>query len=372
MIPHAADLLHKCLAKLPSAAGSSVPVAQIVAALEELIGQQEDVYDQIILPELGLGERFDVRAHQLDDARGSLHYHGGEIWLFDGYPVNTWLHAPLFVPFEDIEDTLLLARVRELPAQVARQLRPPLIPGVRRALEALDWLVIDSGGYEGGRMEHAEFLDEIGTRPWIRIDHDPETGATRFEVWCGEEAQSGWASNLFDAFEYLAGDPEAPVQLHNPAWPQNPAAHPFETAVALDLLDDPYAICRRLIFQDAGLDIDRLGPLVNWKDNPDILFEFTDDDDSLLSDVGSWMAARFGGEVGYFRALMGDWFAEIRANLPVEIPGLGYLHEVMMPALDLQRPRPLVGDLDAGSTILAPVRVFAATTRMPEEWIDTE
>lgn len=372
MIPHAADFLLECLKKLPSAGGPSLSAAQLVAALEELIGQQEEVYDQIILPQLGLGERFDVRAHRLDDAHRTLGFRGGEIWLFDGYPVTTWLHAPLFVPFEDIEDTLLLARVRDLPASVARHLRPPLIPGVRRALEALDWLVIDSGGYEGGRMEHAEFLDEIGRRPWVRVDHDPETGAARFERWCGEEAQSGWASNIFDAFEFLAGDPEAPVQLHSPRWPQDPAARPFETAVALDLLNDPYAICRRLIFQDAGLDIDRLGPLVSWKDNPDILFEFTDEDDSILSDVGSWMAAKFGGEAAYFGALMDAWFAEICAHLPVEIPGLGYLHQVMMPALSLQRPRPLLGGVDAGRTILAPVRVFAATARPPEEWMDSE
>lgn len=372
MISHAADLLQKSLEKIPSAPGARVGAADLLVAFEDLLARQEDVYDQIILPELGLGERFDVRSHQLEHAEGMRHYRGGEVWLFDGFPGQNWLHAPLLEPFEDLEDTLILARVRDLPAEVARQLRPPLIPGVRRALEALDWLVIDSGGYEGGRMEHAEFLDEIGHRAWIRVDHEPDTGATRFEAWRGEEAQSGWASNLFDAFGYLAGDPEMPVQLYDKTWPQDPDAHPFETAVALDLLDDPYAICRRLIFQDAGLDIDRLGPLVTWKDSPDVLFEFTDEDDSLLSDVGSWMASKFEGDADYFTALMNDWFAEIRAHLPVEIPGLGFLHEVMLPALNLRRPRPLVGSMDAGTTILAPVRLFAATARTPEEWVDTE
>ncbi|AWV90199.1 hypothetical protein [Bradymonas sediminis] len=372
MITHAADLLQKSLAKIHTAPGARVPAAKIISALEALIERQEDVYDQIILPELGLGERFDVRSHQLEKSGVARQYRGGEVWLFDGVPVQNWLHAPLLIPFEDLEDTLILARVRDLPAGVARQLRPPLIPGVRRALEALDWVVIDSGGFEGGRMEHAEFLDEIGERPWIRVDHDPETGAARFETWRGEEAQSGWASNIFDAFEYLAGDPDAPVQLHDPNWPKDPDAKPFETAVSLDLLDDPYSICRRLIFQDAGLDIDRLGPLVTWKDSPDMLFEFTDEDDSMLSDIGSWMASRFDGDAAYFAALMADWFAEIRANLPVEVPGLGFLHEVVLPALVLRRPRPLVGALDAGTTILAPLRLFAATDLPAEEWIDTE
>lgn len=385
MTIYAADLLQRSLSKTRSAPDARVPAADILAAFEELIARQEDVYDQIILPELGIGERFDVRAHQLfgtnllgnglldTDLLGAdapRHYRGGEVWLFDASPAQNWLHAPFLVPFEDIEDTLILARASDLPVEVARQLRPPLIPGVRRALEALDWLVVDTGGYEGGRMEHDEFLDEIGDRPWVRIDHDPESGATRFETWCGQQAQSGWSTNLFDAFEHLGDDPDSPAQLYDKSWPQNPDERAFEIAVALDLLADPYAICRRLIFQDAGLDIDRLGPLVTWKDSPDMLFEFTDEDDSHLTDVGRWMASKFGRDPVYFSALIDDWFAQICEHLPVEIPGLGVLHEITVPALTLRRPRTLLGRMEAGSTILAPVRVLAATSRPSEEWVE--
>jgi hypothetical protein len=375
MTLHAADLLEQSLAETKAASGfvsaaAMPPVAEIMSAFDELLARQEDIYDQILLPELGLGERFDVRPHELERDGHTRRYRGGEVWLFDGRPAQNWLHAPLLIPFEDLEDTLIVVRRRDIPPQVAERLRPPLIPGVRRALAGLDWLVVDSGGYEGGRMEHSEFLDEIGDLPWLRVDHDPDTGAARFESWRGEEPRSGWSANIFDAFECSVQPPgaqDAPATLNQP-WPVDPDAHPFEIAVALDLLDDPYAICRRLIYKDSGLDIDRLGPLVTWKDSPDVLFEFTDEDDSHLTNLGVWMASKFDGDADDFKIVVDAWFARIRRQMPVEFPGLGTLHEIIVPSLKLLRPRPLLGHVAAPVSILSAERLFAATTQRPEEW----
>jgi hypothetical protein len=370
---HAADLLEQSLDATDTA--EDLPSADdLIDAFEELLERQEDVYDQIYLPCLGIGERFDVHSHEVELDDETWQFRGGEIWLFDAHGRQSWLHAPLLAPFEDLDDTLTLVRRGDVPPEIADRLRPPVVAGVRQALSELDWLVADTGGYEGGRMKHDEFLDEIGDRRWYRIDHDPKTSAARFEHWRGEEAQTGWTANVYDAFECelnLGSGWDSPVTIVD-RWTTNPDEQPFETAVALDLLDDPYAQLRRLVWHDAHLDIDRLGPLVTWKDRPDALFEFNDAEDRLLADVAEWFSDQFEIVRSPFEELVVDWFERIcdtmRAGDPVEIPHIGTVYEVTVPAVELIRPRPLMGAEAERTTRLERLRTFAASTDDPDDW----
>lgn len=381
MTSDAGELLERCLVELCSAraARAKAPVlpeaAAILEAFGEFLRRQEDVYDQILLPDLGLGERFDLQASHLIKSARVERYRGGEIWLFDAQPEQSWLHAPLLIPFEELEDTLVLVRRQDLPPACLDRLRPPVLAGVRQALGALDWVAADTGGYEGGRMEHSEFLEEIGDYPWFRLDHEPASGALRFEAWRGEEPLSGWSAHIFDAFEWDALATNLPSNI--PAklaegWPFPRGASTFEIAVALDRLHDPYALCQRLILQDAGMNIERLGPLITWKDNPDILVEFTDEDDSLLSDLSGWLAEYFRGERACFEELVQAWFDLIKAHLPQHIPGLGVLHEVFIPPIKLTRPRPLVGCEAPAEVVLPAQRVYAASSRGASDWVEPE
>ncbi len=375
MTVHAADLLEQSLCETATAA--DLPAASVIVdAVDEALARQEDVYDRILLPRLGLGERFDIHPHCFELDEQDFDFYGGEIWGFDQRPDQSWLHAPLLVPFQDIDDTLILVRRADVPAEVAARLRPPLVPGVRRALEALDWLVVDTGGYEGGRMQHDEFLDEIGERRWYRIDHDPDTGAVRFEQWRGEEPTDGWSANVFDAFECQL-DPRVPVRapaVVAEAWSDDPAANPFAMAVRLDWLDDPYAILRRLLWHDAGLDVDRLGPLLTWKDHPDALFEFTDAEDSRLAHLPAWLADALGADADALTRVVDDWFARILDSTPVEFPFVGTLHQVVVPPVELRRPAGLVGrprHVDR-RVRLDDERLVVATARPTEQWLDND
>jgi hypothetical protein len=370
---HAADLLDQSLEATETSA-QFPPTDDLYDAFEELLERQQDVYDQILLPNLGVGEHFDLRSHDIEIDDETWQFRGGEIWMFDARAHQSWLHAPLLSPFQDLDDTLTLVRREDLPDEIAARLRPPLVPGVRRALNQLDWLVADTGGYEGGRMKHDEFLDEIGARRWYRIDHDSQTSAVRFEHWRGEDAQSGWSANVYDAFEcelnFNSGW-ESPVSVTD-RWTTNPDEQPFETAVALDQLDDPYANLRRLVWHDAGLDIDRLGPLVTWKDRPDALFEFNDAEDRVLADVGAWFSDEFGLDAAQVEPMVDDWFERIcdtlAAGTPVELPYVGTIYEVTVPAVELIRPRPLMGAEAPRSTRLGRQRIFAASAEDADDW----
>jgi hypothetical protein len=361
MTVHAADLLEQSLVESDSAA--RLPsVDDISSAFEALLERQQDVYDQILLPHLGLGERIDISSQSLEVDGETVDLAGGEIWLFDGRSQQSWLHAPLLLPFEDLDDTLILVHRDDVSDEAAARLRPPIVPGVRTALAELEWLVVDSGGYEGGRMNHDEFLEEMGEHRWYRIDHDSQTSAARFEHWFGENAQSGWSANVYDAFEYGVDGPtswETPAKLAE-KWKTSPHEHAFETAVVLDQLEDPYALLRRLLWQDARLDIDRLGPLAIWKDQPDALFEYSDAEDGLLTDLPAWLADQFDADPDDFDAPINDWFGRICQGTPVELPGVGIVHHVMLPQLDLKRPRPLLGHEAPRTTRLARQHVFAA------------
>lgn len=361
MTLHAADLLEQSL--VDSDAAAELPsTREILDAFKALLERQQDVYDQILLPHLGLGERIDVRSQSLEADGESVELRGGEVWLFDGRGQQSWLHAPLLLPFEDLDDTLILVHRDDVSDEVAARLRPPLVPAVRRALADLQWLVIDSGGYEGGRMNHDEFLEEISEHRWYRIDHDPQTSAARFEHWRGENAQSGWSANVYDAFEFgLENDPgwDAPARFAE-KWQPAPVERPFETTVILDQLEDPYALLRRLLWQDARLDVDRLGPLSTWKDRPDALFEYSDAEDGLLTDLPAWLADQFDADAEDFDAPINDWLDRVCQSTPVELPGVGVVHHVMLPQVDLARPRPLLGHEAPKSTRLARQHVYAA------------
>ncbi|MFP4598467.1 MAG: hypothetical protein ACLFVJ_09450 [Persicimonas sp.] len=370
MTEDATDLLAEILDDHASA--EVLPsVAEICALFERGLEQQQDIYEQILLPRLGLGERLDLAPHKVETGRNQWSFRGGEIWLFDGRPQASWLHAPLLIPFEDIDDTLLLVRRADVPTNTAARLRPPIVPTVRQALESLDWLVADTGGYEGGRMEHAEFLDEIGQHCWYRIDHDPATGAARLETWQGEEPVDGWSTNVPNTFEF--GHSGSPVVTHGVEdWLEDVGELPFEAAVAIDQLEDPYALLRRLLWHDVRLDIDRLGPLVTWKDSPDVLFGFRDDEDSLLADLPAWMSVELDAPEGELRAVVDAWFDLICERAPVELDGVGFVHPVHIPGVSLPRPRPMVDGVRAGLADLRAQTVYAASARPGASWLDTE
>jgi hypothetical protein len=355
----AADLLAQSLAEA-RAAPKLPDVDTICEAFAAALDVQQDVYDQILVPHIGLGERLDIYPRQLETPDSSRELEGSEIWLFDARPDQSWLHAPLFIPFEDLDDTLTLVRRDEVPADILARLRPPAIAGVREALETLDWLVVDSGGYEGGRMRHDEFLEELGDHRWYRIDHDPATAAARFESWRDHDSLGGWSTNVATSFAF-GPDRQSPARLAT-SWPRAGESSDFELAVAADLLDDPYALLRRLVWRDARVDVDRLGPLVMWKDRPDALFEFRDDEESRLADPALWIASELAADADLLAEVIDAWFGRITDHLPVEVPGLGRLHAVDIPAVELDRPRPFIDDGLARTTTLEACRVFAAPT----------
>lgn len=367
----AADLLDDCLAE--SGCASDLPPSdELLDAFDELLGRQQDVYEQILLPRLGLGERYDVAPQEVTLADDHWSLRGGEIWLFDGHPDQSWLHAPLMLPFHEIDDALTLLRRASMPADLLDRLRPPLVMALRHALAALTWVPADTGGYEGGRMEYDEFIEELGERRWYQVDHDPTTGAARFEVWIGDEPLAGWSANVYDAFECaVTHDPDYPVPARLARrWSIDPELQPFETALAADQLSDPYAVLRRLIWHDARLDIERLGPLATWKDAPDALFEYRDDEDSLLADLAGWLEDEFDLDDDTLRPVIDDWFDAICDEAPVDLPGIGVVYAIEVPAIRLTCPPSLYSERPPDQVRLPRQGLWAATDKDPEGWVE--
>ena len=368
MTTHAAQLLEDHL----EASDAALPSADaLLDAFESTVVRQVDVYDRILLPRLGLGERLEMHGHRVATPSGEVHLRGGEVWIFDARPDQSWLHAPFLIPFADFDDTLTLVHRTAIEEAIVRQIRPPMPPGVRQALAMLDWVPVDSGGFDGGRLEQHEFLAELGDRRWHRIDHDATTAAARLECWHADDSLWAWTTNVYDAFACSWPDARAGfgARVEGP-WAPRADQHPFETAVAVDLLDDPYAILRRLVWQDIRLDIDRLGPLWVWKDTPDAMVEFNDREDGSLTDIPHWLSVELQVPVDALREVLDRWFDDLLDACPVELPGIGTLSATDVPPVRVHRPPALFGTPPSGEALLPAQTVFAASQRPPRDWLD--
>jgi hypothetical protein len=106
------------------------------------------------------------------------------------------------------------------------------------------------------------------------------------------------------------------------------------------VLCDPYATLRRFVQQRWGFDIDRLGPGLIWRDRPDELFEFNEDEDDIFADMSHAIAYRLETDPELIAPLIEKWFEVLIANIPAHLPALGTLIKVDIPPLEVEMQPP--------------------------------
>ncbi|MFU8803851.1 MAG: hypothetical protein ACNA8W_08600 [Bradymonadaceae bacterium] len=339
-----AEVLQELLDELPNSMRAPLPAAaNIVEAYEEAIAEQISDYGCIILPHLGIGQHIEVPSRSFHLAPETRTQRAFSYWHFDGRHDANWLQAALLYPFEHLDNWVVLVRREDVTEEIINQLRPPLIPRLRHTLEKLEWLIVDQGGHEGGRLERHEFLDVLGDKPWLRVEHSDRRGVVIIQRWQGKEVLERWSAQVDETFgcPYLLRDEGSPAPGHYipTDWEPTPARTPFETAVALDILCDPYATLRRFVAERWDVDIDRLGPGILWRDSPDELFEFDENEDGILGDMARAIADRLELDQDLLTPLIDSLFERIVTGLPVHLPVLGSLREISIPTAET-RMRP--------------------------------
>lgn len=354
-------------------------------ALENAFEEQISIYGRLLLPGLGLGERVEIDEchYQLNDK--IWRQPPGELWHFDGcYPQN-WIQAALLHPFEMLNNWLVLVPRAALTEAQARALSPPLIPRIKQALLSLDWIVADFGGHSGGRLRREDFLAILGDLPWIRIEHYADLQVIQIQRWQGDQLMNRWRASIYDTFGCTLPEIEphtlqlqpCPHALH--PLPEHlrfePHTNPLQVAALLDILGDPYATLRRFTQLHYGIDIEKLGPLLLWRDFPDELFEFDDAQDTATADISFSIADSLDLHHQDVRPILHAWF-EALANTPlIELPVIGTLQAIQIPELSpdaqLQAPskklqkssaRPLIQPMPSG-------QIYVASTFAPSYWM---
>jgi hypothetical protein len=373
----AADLLLDTIERLEKAGHGSLPGAgEVFEAFEEVVAEQLGDCGRVLLPRLGIGQPVELPPRTFHLPGGKFTHPALTYWQFDPHMSASWLQTALLYPFENLDNWIVLVHTADIDRKLLTELRPPMIPRLRRSLESLDWIVVDQGGHEGGRMERHEFLEILGPRPWIRLEHSAPQGVVILQRWLGDELQERFSVQVDDIFSpayWTADTPGGLDHLCRPRdWTPDPLGHPLETFVALDVLSDPYATLRRYLIDRFGFDVERLGPGVLWRDSPDELFEFDDEDDTLLSHMDLAIAHRLDVAPQRLTPVIDHWFEAMVGNLPVYLRGFGRLNRYDIPDVTASmRPpsrqrNPAVESVTiAGEAMFAALEVNPATLWRP-------
>lgn len=365
-------LLEALIALLPEDTKARLPSPrQILLASEEALADQISDYGRVLLPRLGIGQHVESPARTFQFPSHAYTHRPFSYWHFDARGEANWLHAALLYPFEHLDNWVVLVSAADLDPWHISQLRPPMIPRLQRTLKALEWIVVDQGGHEGGRLERHEFLDILGDKPWLRVEHSTHQGVFIIQRWFGKELLERWSARVDETFS----TPYAPPSTMLPSsasttpardWQPDPQEHPIETLITLDVLCDPYATLRRFVQQRWGFDIDRIGPGLLWRDSPDELFEFDEDEDDILADMSHVIADRLDADPAILTPLIDQWFEVLFTSTPAPLPTLGTLIKVEIPALEVEmKPPSRHRNPEKEKFIIEGETLFAATPQSP-------
>ncbi|MBA2665353.1 MAG: hypothetical protein H0U74_23895 [Bradymonadaceae bacterium] len=343
--------------------------ADWMRALEAAIDEQLSDYGRLLLPSLGLGERTELGDRRFRLGERLWSQPEGELWYFDGRYPQSWIQAALLHPFEKLDNWLALVPRAALSTQIARAISPPLIPRLGPTLCALDWVVADFGGHEGGRLKREEFFVLLGDHPWFRVEHYADRQVVHLQQWQGRQIVERWRCNIEETFGCALPEEDtlsAPGPL---ALPQglllDVGSRPLEAAVLLDVLGDPYATLRRYVWQRFALDLEQLGPQLLWRDFPDELFEFDDRHESSVADISFTVADELALDAERVRPVLEAWFALIAEATPIELPVIGTLHSTVIPELSLNSP---LASEDGAPQSIGGRRMHVASARPAHLW----
>jgi len=332
--PHARDLLRDLLKEQ-----SGFPdLDRFVQTFCEVLEEQDDAYERLLLPVLGLAERRTFEEGSLSMGAATVDVPEQEVWLFDRTRKATWLDAAMLFPFENIDDWLVLYRPDEFPETTHRTLQPLLVPRLRQTLTSLPWCVADYGGEDDGRMDHDEFVQLIAQGRWLRVDHDANQGIFGVATWDGQERQDIWRATIDEHFRagldpHAEEPPAHPLSLPN-AW-QLPQPHDRAARIAAELLDDVYHNLRRHVLGRHGFDTERLGTLILWRDWPDELFEFDEREDPLHLNLPHTMAERLELDAQTTESLLTRWLTACLEQNALDLPFFGDILTLRLPPTTL-------------------------------------
>lgn len=308
-------------------------------AFSQALQIQIRAYGRILLPHLGRGQRRHLPERKYRLAGRILEAPRETMWVFDGDKNAGWFDIAVNYQMENIDDWFIIFRPCDVPRSICETLRPPLVPGLRKTLSALPWSVVDVCATGEGNLESTDFLEIIDHYPWLRVDHRTDAGIFCVEDWRDRERKERLELELdVQLLTDISADypaPDSPL-LIDPDW-NGPEDDRLLVPVA-DTLDDIYATLRRLVDHRFGLDIDRIGPLLFWRDWPDELFEFDEREDPDLVDISTQMAAILNRKTDEIAPLVDAWLARCISVPRCVMPYLGELRSTALPDLQLEFP----------------------------------
>ena len=334
--PSALDFFPEVAATIAGGILAGISSQQWGRAFEVALQRQLRAYGRVYLPHLGRGQR-----RHLPDRNFTL---GGvpmsaprqTLWFFDGQTHLDWLDIAVSYPLEDIDDWMILFRPEDLSREARELLRPPLVPRLRTTLLARPWSIVDVCETNDGNLEFTDFLRIIDHFPWIKIDHRTDTGVCIIEEWSDRTRKTLLRIELDTQLQTNVSTDFPPGELPlllDADWtaPTDPRAL---IAIA-DVLDDIYATLRRLIRHNFHVDPDRLGPLLFWRDWPDELFEFDENEDQHFLDPALQIAQELGQPAEAVSLVLERWLHRILEEPQCRLPYLGDFLITELPDLEL-------------------------------------
>ena len=322
--PSALDFFPEVASTLAGGILADISPARWGQAFETALQRQLRAYGRVYLPHLGRGQRRHLPDRNFKLGGENLQATRQTIWFFDGQTNLDWLDIAVSYPLEDIDDWMILFRPEDLSREAREILRPPLVPRLRTTLQARPWSIVDVCETADGNLEFTDFLRIIDHFPWIKIDHRTDTGLCTIEQWSERTRKSLLRIELDAQLQTNVSTDFPPGELPlllDLGWtaPSNPRAL---IAIA-DVLDDIYATLRRLIRHNFQVDPDRLGPLLFWRDWPDELFEFDEQEDRHFLDPALQIAEQLGKPPEAVSPVLDHWLQRILAEPHCQLPFFG-------------------------------------------------
>lgn len=334
--PAAIDFFAEVVAETPEGVSSEISADAWAAAFKTALERQLSAYGRIYLPHLGRGIRRHLPERGFKILGRTLKAPRQTHWFFDSQHNLDWLDIAVSYPLEDIDDWMILFRTDDLSVKARDTLRPPLVPRLRKTLQAREWSIVDVCETAEGNLEFTDFLELIDRYPWIKIDHRTDRGTCIIETWGERTRKTLLRIELDYQLQTNVSSDFPPVEmplLFHPQW--TPPEDPRALAAIGDVLDDIYATLRRLIRANFHIDPDRLGPLLFWRDWPDELFEFDEKEDSAYIDPALQMADVLGTAPEKVVPTLSAWLQRALQTPSCELPFLGTLLVTTLPDLEM-------------------------------------